>query len=88
MPRASSSRADLWAMGVMIYEMLSGRLPYRAATVEQMFVALAKTEPDPFRVAMPSAPPELDAFFARALARDPRARSGSAIEMAGARSAR
>jgi len=77
-------RADLWAMGVMVYEMLSGRLPYNATTVEQMFVKLAKEQPDPIRAYLPSVAPAIEAFFARALARDPRTRFASAIEMAGA----
>jgi serine/threonine-protein kinase len=76
------ARADLWSVSVILYEMLSGRRPYRATTVEDMFAVLMKTEPDPIRVAMPSATPDIEAFFARALAREPRQRFSSAAEMA------
>jgi serine/threonine-protein kinase len=77
-------RADLWAVGVMIYEMLAGRLPYPATTIEDMFVMLARNEPDPISKWIPTVLPAIEQFFARALARDPNARFGSAIEMAAA----
>jgi len=77
-------RADLWAVGVMIYEMLAGRLPYPATTIEDMFVMLARDQPDPISKWIPTVAPAIEQFFARALARDPAARFGSAIEMAAA----
>lgn len=40
------SRTDIWAFGVMLFEMLSGRLPFRGENVSQMIVA-ALTEPTP-----------------------------------------
>jgi serine/threonine-protein kinase len=80
--RSVDARADLWSVSVMLYEMLSGRRPYRATTVEGMVGALMKTEPDPIRSALPSATPDIEAFFARALARDPQRRFSSAAEMA------
>src|SRR6185503_6411500 len=80
--RGVDARADLWAVSVVLYEMIAGRRPHRATTTEEMFVALVNGEPDPIRVALPSAPPEFDAFFARALARQPEHRFASAAEMA------
>jgi hypothetical protein len=80
--RGVDARADLWAVSVMLYEMLAGRRPFRATTTEEMFTALVRGVPDPIRVALPSAPPEFDAFFARALAREPQHRFASAGEMA------
>jgi serine/threonine-protein kinase len=78
------ARADLWALGVMIYEMLAGRLPYRGTTVEEVFVRLAREEPDPIRAWIPTIAPAIESFMTRALARDPNARFGSAAEMAAA----
>jgi eukaryotic-like serine/threonine-protein kinase len=76
------ARADLWAIGVMIYEMLAGRLPYRGTTVEEVFVRLAREEPDPIRAWVPTIAPATEQFMQRALARDPNARFRSAAEMA------
>ncbi|HEY0254927.1 MAG TPA: serine/threonine-protein kinase, partial [Kofleriaceae bacterium] len=77
-------RADLWAIGVMLYELVSGRLPMEAATLEDLFVRLATEEPDPITRWIPTIAPEVAQFFARALARDPGARFQTAQEMAAA----
>ncbi|MBL0217000.1 MAG: serine/threonine protein kinase [Myxococcales bacterium] len=81
-PSGVDARADLWAAGVMTFEMLAGRLPFRADTTEAMLIAIATREPDPIRVHVPNAPPALEAFFARALCRDRAGRFATAIEMA------
>jgi serine/threonine-protein kinase len=80
--RGVDARADLWAVGVMLYELLSGRRPYRGTTVEDLLRALVHDEPDPIRAALPTAAPDLEAFFARALAREPAKRFANAVEMA------
>jgi len=75
-------RADLWAVGVMLYELLAGRLPYRAANLGEMMSALTLSEPVPIQVHLPGAEPSVQAFFARALARDRSQRFASAHDMA------
>jgi serine/threonine-protein kinase len=75
-------RADLWAVGVMLYELLAGTLPYRAANLGEMMSALALSEPVPIGVHLPGAHPSVQAFFARSLARDRSQRFASAHEMA------
>jgi eukaryotic-like serine/threonine-protein kinase len=77
-------RADLWAVGVMTYELISGRLPYPTDSQEALYKALARDEPTPIQAFVRDPGPELVAFFQRALARDPRARFGSAGELAAA----
>lgn len=83
-PRTVDARTDLWAAGIMCYEALSGQLPYRADTAPALMVAIATKEPDPIRVHMPTATPAQEAFFARALSRDPNTRFSSTSEMAAA----
>ncbi len=78
------SRADLWAMGVMLYEMLALRLPFQATTIEDLYIKLARHEPDPISRWVPTIAPAIEQFFTRALARDPEARFRSASEMAAA----
>jgi eukaryotic-like serine/threonine-protein kinase len=77
-------RADLWGMGVMIYEMISGHLPFQAYSIEELYMKLARHEPDSIQRWVPTIAPEVEQFFARALARDPNARFATAAEMAAA----
>jgi hypothetical protein len=76
------SRADLWAVGVMLFEMITGRLPLPGTSIHELMIAVASGNVIPIRQVMPSAPPELEQFFARALAVDPRRRFGAAVELA------
>ncbi len=75
-------RADLWAVGVMLYELLAGALPYRASNLGEMMSALTLSEPVPIGVHLPGADPSVRAFFARALARDRSQRFATAYDMA------
>jgi eukaryotic-like serine/threonine-protein kinase len=74
-------RADLWAVGVMLYELTCGQLPYRGAQLADLMHALATREPDPI-TAHARVGPAVEQFFARALARDRGHRFQSAREMA------
>jgi serine/threonine-protein kinase len=74
-------RADLWALGVILFRMITGRRPFDGLTAAALAVQIC-IEPIP-RVGtiLPELPPELDVFFDRALAKDPAQRFQSAREM-------
>ncbi|MBX3207967.1 MAG: serine/threonine protein kinase, partial [Labilithrix sp.] len=74
-------RADVWAMGVTLYELLSGQLPFLGASVMQTLAAILRDDPIPLRAHCPDAPPELDAIVMRALSKDPALRYPSANEL-------
>lgn len=75
--------ADLWAVGVMFYEMLTGARAFAASNEFERMTKVMTTEPPPIeQVAAEYAP--WSSFFKRALARDPGARFASAREMAAA----
>jgi serine/threonine-protein kinase len=75
-------RSDLWSLGVVAYHALTGTLPFVAETLGALCVAIDHgVFPSPSS-RRPGLGPGLDAWFGRALARDPAARFGSAKEMA------
>ena len=74
-------RVDLYAVGVMLYELLSGGPPHDAASYEQLVVRIATTDPPSLRTRAPNLPPFLLDVVDRALQRAPSARFASAGEM-------
>ena len=64
-------RSDIYALGVVGYLALSGRLPYEAPTVHALLLRQATEEPPSVMRAAPGLPPALGAAIDRCLARDP-----------------
>ncbi len=73
--------SDLWQMGIIAFECLTGRRPFDGETLGQLFVAICSAPlPKPSDVAR--VPAGFDAWFARAASRDPRQRFRSVTELA------
>ena len=68
-----SPAADLYAVGVMLYEALTGRVPFEGPTL-RVLVEKQEYDPAPPRALVPSVPKDLDALCVDLLARDPRTR--------------
>jgi serine/threonine protein kinase/Tol biopolymer transport system component len=71
-------RADLWALGVVLYEMLAGRRPFPDGHEVVAFQAILFQEPPPLRELRPEVPPELERIVAALLRKKPEERPASA----------
>jgi tRNA A-37 threonylcarbamoyl transferase component Bud32 len=76
------SRADLWALGIIAFQCVTGELPYDSEGVGDLLIKITIGDaPIPSRI-YPGAHPSFDAWFAKACARDPTKRFQTAREMA------
>jgi serine/threonine-protein kinase len=75
-------RSDVYALGVMLYEMLTGQVPFSGANLLATMNQRLVTRPKPPRDLAPEISPQLEEIVLRALERDPKARYATAAALA------
>jgi eukaryotic-like serine/threonine-protein kinase len=79
--RPVDHRADLFSLGAVLYEMITGKRAFEGASQASVIAAIMERDPRPVSDLSPGSPPELDRLIRRCLAKDPDERWQSALDL-------
>jgi len=79
--KPTDARTDLWALGAILYEMLSGKRAFEGASAASLITAIMGTEPPALSALQPLTPPTIDRLVRTCLTKDPDARCQSATDV-------
>lgn len=87
--KALDARTDIYSLSLMVYEMLTGKLPFQGRTQQEMMIARLRSEPTPLRKMRPELdlPESVERVLNKAMQRNPDDRYQTTLEFADAFSA-
>jgi len=79
--KSVDGRSDIWSLGVIMHELLTGRPAFRGDSLPAICASIAADPPAPLREKRPDVPPELEAIVIRCLEKDPARRFSTVAEL-------
>src|SRR6478735_2943040 len=80
--RDVDARADVWALGAILYVMITGELPHPGNSLPEVCLAVMNTVPRPLKDFLPDVPEALEAILMKCLAKEAEQRYSSVAELA------
>ncbi len=82
--KSTSPATDVFAFGIVVYEMIAGEHPFRAESTIDTLTAILNKEPQPVRSRRTDVPPAIEDLLQRALSKEPEKRFDSGVALASA----
>ncbi|WP_438042334.1 serine/threonine-protein kinase [Sorangium sp. So ce128] len=83
-PKDVDARSDLWALGVLLYELIAGQTPFHAETLAEFYGRMLAAKPTPLHERRSDVPPEIDAVIQRCMMHEREQRWNDVAAFAGA----